>query len=92
MARASALFTRHPAETENPQSYWAHGFFAARNSARLLLAALAGLVHAVFPFLFPFYTSTTVIKTYQGLVDSRRHKAEIERYRSEPGRSADLSA
>lgn len=72
-------FTKHPNETENPQGYWKHGTFALINSAILIYAGIIGIIHAVFPFLFQFSTSTIVIKSFRKLVDSRRHKAELKR-------------
>jgi hypothetical protein len=35
------------------------------------------MIHAICPWWFPFYTSTTVIKSFKKLVDSRRHLAEL---------------
>ncbi len=72
-------FTKHPNETENPQGYWKHGLFALVNSMILIYAGLIGVVHAVFPFVFQFTTSTIVIKSFNKLVNSRRHKAELQR-------------
>ena len=72
-------FTKHPGETENPQGYWKHGIFAFINSLILIYAGLIGIVHAIFPFLFPFATSTIVIQSFKKLVASKRHKAELRR-------------
>jgi len=36
-------------------------------------------IHAWVPPLFPFYTSTKVIRSYVKLANSRRHKEEIIR-------------
>jgi len=72
-------FIKHPNETENPQGYWKHGLFALVNSLILIYAGLIGVVHAIFPFIFQFTTSTIVIKSFNKLVGSRRHKAELRR-------------
>jgi len=72
-------FTKHPRDTENPQGYWKHGIFALINSLILIYAGLIGIIHAVLPFLFPFTTSTIVIRSFKKLVASRRHKAELKR-------------
>jgi len=73
------LFTEHPGETENPQTYWQHGKFAAGNSFKLILAGIAGVIHAVYPPAFSFYTSTRVIKSFKKLVESKRHIDELKR-------------
>ncbi len=72
-------FTKHTKETTNPQTYLEHGKFAFINSFILVLAGLAGMIHAIFPFIFPFTTSTIVIKSFKKLVDSGRHKAELNK-------------
>lgn len=71
------FFTKHIRDTENPQTYWQHGKFAFINSSKVAFAGILGMIHAVFPWWFPFYTSTTVIKSFKKLVDSRRHLAEL---------------
>ena len=73
-------FTDHPNNTENPQTYFEHGRFAFANSLILVFAGLIGMIHAIFPFLFPFATSTIVIKSFKKLVASGRHKAELEKH------------
>lgn len=73
------LFTEHPGETENSQTYWQHGKFAAGNSFKLIWAGIAGVVHAVYPPAFPFYTSTRVIKSFKKIVESKRHIDELKR-------------
>ena len=72
-------FTKHPGETDNPQGYWKHGTFAFVNSLILIYAGILGVIHAIFPFLFPFSTSTIVIKSFNKLVKSNRHIKELER-------------
>jgi len=71
-------FTKHCYSTENPQTYWAHCRFAFTNSFMLIWIGIAGCVHAILPPLFPFYTSTRVIRSFGELVDSRRHESELK--------------
>ena len=61
--RITTLFTAHPASVE--ETYLEHMAFAARFSSRLLLAAFAAAVHAVFPFLFEKTASTVVRELYE---------------------------
>jgi len=72
-------FTDHPRDTENPQTYLEHGCFAFKHSAILVFAGILGMIHAILPFLFPFRTSTIVIKSFKKLVDSKRHKEELKK-------------
>ena len=73
-------FTTHPRDTESPQGYWAHMGFALKACWSLQLGVLAGVIHAFLPFWFKFTTSTIVIKCFKSLVDSRRHKAELQEH------------
>ena len=66
-------FTEHPRSTNAGQGYWAHGRFAARHSLILIWAGLVGLIHAAFPWWFPFYTANTVIGVFATLKSSGRH-------------------
>jgi len=72
-------FTDHPRDTENPQTYWEHGWFAFKHSSILVFAGILGIIHSILPFLFPFRTSTIVIRSFKKLVDSKRHKAELRK-------------
>ena len=72
-------FVDHPSETENPQTYWKHGLFAGMNSLKLIWGGIAGVCHAIFPPLFPFYTSTMLIRSFKKLVNSKRHIDELNR-------------
>jgi hypothetical protein len=72
-------FTDHPAETANPQTYLQHAKFASGNSFKLIWAGIAGVIHAIYPPLFPFYTSTRVIRSFKKLVESGRHNDELLR-------------
>ena len=72
-------FTAHPKGTVNPQTYWEHGKFAFVNSLILVYAGIIGMIHAIFPFVFPFITSTIVIRSFKKLVASRRHQEELRK-------------
>jgi hypothetical protein len=72
-------FTEHPQDTTSPQTYLEHGKFAFTHSVILVYAGILGIIHAIFPFLFPFKTSTIVIKAFKSLVDSKRHKEELKK-------------
>lgn len=72
-------FTEHPNQTENSQTYVEHGLFAFKNSFLVFWGGLFGMIHAIFPWCFPFATSTIVIKSFKKLVDSRRHVDELNR-------------
>ena len=74
-----SIWTDHPRATDNPQGYWAHGYFAGKNSLIIIFAGFVGLIHAAFPFLFPFYASTIIIRSFKKLVDSKRHEPELRR-------------
>ena len=65
---------------ENPQSYFEHLRFACMNSAILIYAGIIGVIHAVFPFLFKFTTSSIVIKSMKKLLESKRHKKELREF------------
>jgi len=73
------LFTSHVRDTDNPQTYWCHGRDAFMNSLKLLWCCALGLVHAIFPFWFKFTTSSAVIRAFKIIVDSKRHRREIQK-------------
>lgn len=75
----SNIFTDHIKDTENPQTYWQHFEVAFFNSCKLLWTSLQGIIHAIFPWWFPFTTSTQIIKSFKILLDTRRHKEELRR-------------
>ncbi len=50
---------------------------AVAGSTRLLLAAFAGFIHALIPGLFPFYTSTEIIRLFRNVLVSGRHDNEV---------------
>ncbi len=65
---------------DRPQSYYRHGLFALTNSLRLLLAGFAGVVHAIFPWWFKFYSAEQVVRTFAKVANSGRHDDLLERY------------
>ena len=74
------IFLEHPNDTDNPQGYWAHGKFSILNSLKGIVYMLAGVVHGIFPILFPFTTSSWIIRSFAKLVESERHKDELDKY------------
>ena len=72
------VFTRHVKDTDNPQTYIVHGRYAFMNSFKLLMACTAGVLHSVFPWWFKFTTSTAVIRAFKLIVDSKRHRRELQ--------------
>ena len=57
------LFTDHPQSVD--ETYLEHAGFAARFSGWLFLAAIAAMIHAVFPFLFEKTASRITAMLYQ---------------------------
>ncbi len=53
-------FTEHPRSVN--ETYWQHCCFSLSSGVRLFIAALAALVHAIFPFLFVYTVSQLVAK------------------------------
>ena len=74
------IFLDHPNGTDNPQGYWAHGKFSIINSIKGILYMKAGIIHGLFPILFPFTTSSWIIRSFVKLVESDRHKEELDKY------------
>ena len=64
------LFTEHPRSVD--ESYFQHLAAAVGFSARLALAALACLIHAVFPFLFVKTGSAMITVLHDRMVANRR--------------------
>jgi len=77
------IFLKHPNDTNSPQGYWVHGLFSVVNSLRGIQYMLAGIIHGVFPCLFPFSTSSFIIRSFAKLVRSHRHSEELQQYISE---------
>ena len=62
-------FTDHPRSVG--ESYWQHMAVALSFAGSLLLAALASLVHAVFPFLCTRTGSGIVLQLHERVVKRR---------------------
>lgn len=58
MQKLMKAFIDHPQSVD--ETYWQHMQFAAGFSYKLLLAGMAAMVHAIFPFLFEKTASTIV--------------------------------
>lgn len=67
---ALRLFTEHPASVG--ETYSEHLERATRFGLRMVLAGLACLVHAVFPFLFVRTGSTAVDELHEQMTAVRR--------------------
>jgi|TARA_B110000908_G_C10185968_1_gene417997 hypothetical protein len=76
------LFLEHPYSTNNPQLYWKHVTFSIVNSGSGIKYMLAGFIHGIFPCLFPFSTSSWVIRSFIKVVASKRHSKELQQYLS----------
>lgn len=78
-----SFLTDHIKDTDNPQTYYQHFKIAFFNSLRLLIASIKGIIHACFPWWYPFDTSTEIIKCFKILVDTKRHKLELQEHLGE---------
>ena len=56
------LFTTHPASVN--ETYLEHSGFAFRFAGWLALAAMAALIHAIFPWMFEKTASRIIAKLY----------------------------
>jgi len=45
---------------ENKMNYFQHMWFALMLARKTFVCAIASLLHAIFPFLFVYHTSTTI--------------------------------
>ena len=77
------IFKEHPESTKNPQGYWEHGLFSVVNSVKGLWYMILGIIHGIIPCLFPFATSSFIIRSFCKLVQSNRHIGELEEYLSD---------
>ncbi len=75
-----SFLTNHLNETDVPQTYFQHGRFALTRSVRLIVAGVAGVIHAIFPWWFTFYTSEQIVKTFAEVNNSGRHDDLIDKY------------
>ena len=73
----NALFLDHPHSTKNPQGYFKHGLFSVANSLLLMFYCVLGVLHGLVPALFPFSTSSAIIRSFCKLVASERHQKEL---------------
>ncbi len=64
------LFNEHPASVG--ETYWEHLLRASWFGGRMLLAACACFMHAIFPFLFVKTGSTAITQLYSAMVTHRR--------------------
>ena len=72
------LFSEHPASVG--ESYLQHLRVALGFSGRLLLAGLACLVHAIFPFLCAHTGSNSILELHERMLSRRRQVArEVSR-------------
>ena len=68
----------------HPQTYREHGRFAMKHSCWLVAAGLAGMIHAICPWWFKFYTAEQVVRIYGVIARCGRHDELIRKY--DPGR------
>ncbi len=69
MSSLIAAFTDHPRSVG--ESYWEHLGVASSFSAKLLLAALACMMHALLPFLFVKTGSQMITELHDRMVANR---------------------
>jgi hypothetical protein len=62
LSAVKSAFLSHPRSVD--ESYTQHMAFAIRFAGKLLVAATAALVHAVFPFLFERTASRMIAEMY----------------------------
>ncbi len=67
------LFTEHPASVD--ETYLEHLGVASSFGARMILAGLACLIHALLPFLFVKTGSLAIAALYERMVAKRRRHA-----------------
>jgi hypothetical protein len=68
------LFTDHPASVD--ETYIEHLVAASSFSARMFVASLACLVHAILPFMFVKTGSVAIETLYDRMVANRRRFKE----------------
>ena len=74
------FLTDHIRDTDIPQSYLQHGWFAFQNSIWMIVAGVIGIIHAVFPWWFRFYTAEKIVKLYVSVSISGRHDPLLEKF------------
>lgn len=65
------LFLAHPRSVD--ETYFEHSAMALRFAGRLFVAAIACLVHAMVPALFPRSASRIITDLHGRMVTNRRH-------------------
>lgn len=63
------LFTKHPKSVG--ETYWSHLIFASVCGIKLVLAGMACIIHAIFPFVFENTASNTT-KDIQNKLTNRK--------------------
>jgi Family of unknown function (DUF6356) len=70
------FFTEHPASVG--ETYWGHLLRASWFGGKLLFAAGACFVHAIFPFLFVKTGSRAITQLYGAMVTNRGAPKEVD--------------
>lgn len=73
MTRLQRAFTQHPESVG--ETYWQHMATALSFAFPLALAAVAALIHSVFPFLCVKTASIRVTQLHDRMVVNRQHQA-----------------
>ena len=74
------LFTEHPHAVH--ETYWQHMKFSLKSAGRLLIAGLAAVVHAFFPFLCMYTASKLVAKMTGDYCKNERRDGFLEKVNS----------
>ena len=77
MKKLLSMFTTHPDSVG--ESYFQHMGMAFSFALTMLLSAIAGLIHGVFPFLFVKTGSSTITRLYERMVSRRNRSAQADR-------------
>ena len=77
MTRLRRAFTQHPERVG--ETYWQHMATALSFASALALAALAALIHSVFPFLCVKAASSRVTQLHHRMVVNRKREASSGR-------------
>jgi len=75
MMKPIEIFTRHPATVG--ETYGEHFLAATGFGVRMLLGAVACLIHAVLPFMFVTTGSDMIRKLHDRMVVNRRRKPQV---------------
>lgn len=70
-------FTEHPHAMN--ETYWQHAWFSLKSAGRLLIAGVAAIVHAIFPFLFVYTASKLVAKMAGDYCKNERREGFLEK-------------